>query len=47
MVAWLFYWLINYIAPPEPIKKIAVVIVVVVFVFALLYLLMGALPLRR
>jgi Kef-type K+ transport system membrane component KefB len=44
LVAWLFYWLINYIGPPEPIKKIAVVILVVVFVIVLLYLLLGAVP---
>ena len=36
LVGYLFYWLINYLGPPEPIKKVAVVILVVVLVIALL-----------
>ena len=36
LVGYLFYWLINYLAPPEPIKKVAVVVLVVVLVIALL-----------
>lgn len=41
LVAYVFYWLINYLAPPEPIKKIAVVILVLVFVLVLISLLFG------
>lgn len=47
LIAYLMYWLIGYIAPPEPIRKVAVVILVVVFIVALLYTLMGVVPLGR
>ena len=36
LVGYLFYWLISYLNPPEPIKKVAVVVLVVVLVIALL-----------
>lgn len=41
LVGWLFYWLITYLAPPDPVKKIAVVVLVVVLVIALVGLLAG------
>lgn len=41
LIGWLFYWLINYLGPPEPVKKIAIVVLVVVLVVALISLLMG------
>lgn len=36
LVGYLFYWLIGFLAPPEPIRKVAIVILVVVVVLALL-----------
>lgn len=41
LIGGLVYWVVNFLAPPEPVKKIAVVIVVVVCVVALISLLAG------
>lgn len=32
LVVWLLFWLLNYIAPPEPFRKIATVILAVLAV---------------
>ncbi len=40
-VAGLVFWLINYIAPPDPIRKICVVVLVVVVVLWLIAVLTG------
>jgi len=44
LVGYLFYWLITFLGPPEPIRKVAVVILVVVLVLVLLSLLFGIAP---
>ncbi len=40
-ICWLLWWLIGFIAPPEPFNKIARVIVAVVAVLFLINLLLG------
>lgn len=40
-VAGLVFWLINYVGPPEPIRKICIVVLVVVVVVWLLAVLTG------
>ena len=44
LVGYVIYWLINYLAPPDPIRKIAVVILVIVLVVVLISLLLGVTP---
>lgn len=49
-ICWLLWWLIGYIAPPEPFAKIARVIIAVVAVLFLINILLslsGATPLIR
>jgi hypothetical protein len=41
LVFWLLWWLVNYIAPPEPFRKVANVILAVVAVVILISFLMG------
>lgn len=41
LVFWLLWWLVNYIAPPEPFRKIANVILAVAAVLLLIGVLMG------
>lgn len=41
LVGGLVYWVINFLAPPDPVRKIAVVVLVVVLVIALISLLAG------
>ena len=40
LIFWLLTWLINYVNPPEPFKKIATVVVVIVAVVMLINALM-------
>ena len=40
-VAWLLWWLIGYIAPPEPFNKILRVLVAIVCVLFLINVLLG------
>lgn len=46
LVAYLLYWLIAYINPPEPIKKTAVVILVIIFILILISVFFGVAPSR-
>ncbi len=50
LVFWLLYWLINYIAPPEPFRKVANVILAilaVLVVIGILLSLVGGQPIFR
>ena len=40
-VCWLLWWLINYIAPPEPFRKIANVILAVAAVLVVIGILLS------
>ena len=41
IVFWLLWWLVNYINPPEPFKKVANVVLAVAAVLVLIGVLMG------
>lgn len=50
LIFWLLWWLINYIAPPEPFRKVANVILAiaaVLVVIGILLSLVGGTPLFR
>lgn len=50
IVFWLLWWLVNYVAPPEPFRKIANVILAilaVLVVIGILLSLVGGQPLFR
>lgn len=50
LVFWLLWWLVNYVAPPEPFRKIANVvlaILAVLVVIGILLQLVGGQPLFR
>jgi heme A synthase len=50
LVFWLLWWLINYIAPPEPFRKVANVvlaIMAVLVVIGILLSLVGGTPIFR
>jgi hypothetical protein len=50
LIWWLLWWLVNYIAPPEPFRKIANVVLAifaVLVVIGLLLSLLGGQPLFR
>lgn len=46
-VAGLVFWLINYIAPPDPIRKILVVVLVIFVVIWIIGLLTGEIATLR
>ena len=41
LIFWLLHWLVNYLNPPEPFKKVATVILVVFGVLILIGILMS------
>ncbi len=50
LVFWLLWWLINYVAPPEPFRKVANVILAilaVLVVIGILLSLVGGQPIFR
>jgi hypothetical protein len=50
IVFWLLWWLVNYISPPEPFKKIANVILAILAVLVIIGILLsvaGGQPLFR
>ena len=50
LVFWLLWWLVNYIAPPEPFRKVANVILAILAVLVAIGLLMsfgGGTPIFR
>ncbi len=50
LVFWLLWWLVNYIAPPEPFRKVANVILAilaVLVVIGILLSLVGGQPIFR
>lgn len=51
LIWWLLYWLVSYVNPPEPFRKIATVVLAVVGVLVLVGLLLslvdGGRPLFR
>lgn len=44
LIGYIAFWLVNYLAPPEPIRKVSVVIIVVLLLLVLLSLLFGVTP---
>jgi sterol desaturase/sphingolipid hydroxylase (fatty acid hydroxylase superfamily) len=50
LIFWLLYWLINFIAPPEPFRKIATVILAILAVLVCIGILLtavGGVPVLR
>jgi heme A synthase len=50
LVFWLLWWLVNYIAPPEPFRKVANVILAILAVLVVIGILMslvGGTPIFR
>lgn len=50
LIFWLLWWLVNYIAPPEPFRKVANVvlaILAVLVVIGILLTLVGGQPIFR
>lgn len=50
LIFWLLFWLVNYVAPPEPFRKIANVvlaILAVMVIIGILLSLVGGQPLFR
>lgn len=50
LVFWLLWWLINYVAPPEPFRKIANVvlaILAVLVIIGILFSFVGGQPIFR
>lgn len=41
LIFWLLYWLLNFVNPPEPFKKVAVVILAILMVLVLINALLG------
>jgi len=41
MVFWLLWWLVNYVAPPEPFRKIANVILAILAVMVVIGILLS------
>lgn len=41
LIFWLLYWLITFVAPPEPFRKVLTVILAIVAVVYLINLLLG------
>ena len=41
LVFWLLYWLVNYINPPEPFKKVATVVLAVLAVLVAIGILLS------
>ncbi len=50
LIFWLLWWLVNYIAPPEPFRKIANIILAILAVLVLIGILLslvGGTPIFR
>ncbi len=50
MVFWLLFWLLNFIAPPEPFRKVATVILAIMAVLVIISMLLsfaGGTPIFR
>ena len=50
LIFWLLWWLVNYIAPPEPFRKVANVILAILAVLVVIGILLsvaGGTPLLR
>lgn len=41
LVLWLLFWLVNFVSPPEPFRKVITVILAVVGVIWLINLILG------
>jgi heme A synthase len=41
LVFWLLWWLVNYVAPPEPFRKIANVVLAIVAVLVIIGILLS------
>jgi uncharacterized BrkB/YihY/UPF0761 family membrane protein len=41
LIIYVLFWFINYVAPPEPVKKVALVILALAVVMWLVNILMG------
>jgi hypothetical protein len=50
LIFWLLYWLVNFINPPEPFKKIAIIVLAilgVLIIIGILLSLVGGTPMVR
>lgn len=41
LIFWLLYWLVNYIAPPEPFRKVANVVLAILAVLVIIGILLS------
>lgn len=41
LIFWLLWWLIHYISPPEPFKKVATVVLMILAVLACIFVLLS------